>query len=55
MERKVHEIKSFHETEKQEIRRQHSRMYQDLLDETNQVRFPSRSSLSTSTNAKFSV
>ena len=41
MERKVHEIKSFHETEKQEIRRQHSRMYQDLLDETNQVRFPS--------------
>lgn len=40
MERKVHEIKSFHETEKQEIRRQHSRMYQDLLDETNQVRFP---------------
>ena len=39
MERKVHEIKSFHENEKQEIRRQHSRMYQDLLDETNQVEF----------------
>lgn len=37
MERKVHELKSFHENEKQEIRRQHSRMYQDLLDETNQV------------------
>jgi len=38
MERKVHEIKTFHENEKQEIRRQHSRMYQDLLDETNQVK-----------------
>jgi len=38
MERKVHELKSFHENEKQEIRRQHSRMYQDLLDETNQVK-----------------
>jgi hypothetical protein len=37
MERKIHEIKTFHENEKQEIRRQHSRMYQDLLDETNQV------------------
>jgi hypothetical protein len=39
MERKVHEIKTFHENEKQDIRRQHSRMHQDLLDETNQVEF----------------
>ena len=38
MERKIHELKSFHESEKQDIRRQHSRMYQDLLDETNQVK-----------------
>lgn len=38
MERKIHETKTFHENEKQEIRRQHSRMYQDLLDETNQVK-----------------
>jgi DNA-directed RNA polymerase delta subunit len=44
MERKIHDIKTFHETEKQEIRRQHSRMYQELLDETNQVNISSRSS-----------
>jgi hypothetical protein len=37
MERKIHEIKISHENEKQDIKRQHSRMYQDLLDETNQV------------------
>jgi hypothetical protein len=38
MERKIHETKNFYENEKQEIRRQHSRMHQDLLDETNQVK-----------------
>ncbi|CAF4756763.1 unnamed protein product [Rotaria sp. Silwood2] len=38
MERKLHEIKTFYENEKQEIKRQHSRTYQDLLDETNQVK-----------------
>lgn len=38
MERKVYEIKSLHENEKQEIKRQHSRIYQELLDETNQVK-----------------
>ncbi|CAF5194710.1 unnamed protein product, partial [Rotaria magnacalcarata] len=36
MERKVHEIKLYHENEKQDIKRQHSRIHQDLLDETNQ-------------------
>jgi hypothetical protein len=35
--RKIHETKLLHENEKQEIKRQHTRMYQDLLDETNQV------------------
>ena len=39
MEQKIHEVKTFHENEKQEIRRQHSRMYQDLLEETNQVKY----------------
>lgn len=38
MERKVHELKIFHENEKQEIKRQHARTYQELLDETNQVK-----------------
>jgi hypothetical protein len=37
-ERKLHEMKVFYENEKQEIKRQHSRTYQDLLDETNQVK-----------------
>ncbi len=37
MERKIYEVKTFHENEKQEIRRQHSRTYQDLVEETNQV------------------
>jgi hypothetical protein len=37
-ERKLHELKVFYENEKQEIKRQHSRTYQDLLDETNQVK-----------------
>ncbi|CAF1380629.1 unnamed protein product, partial [Adineta steineri] len=36
MERKIHEVRAFHESEKQEIRRQNSRTHQDLLDETNQ-------------------
>jgi len=38
IERKIHEIKIFYENDKQEIKRQHSRMHQDLLDETNQVK-----------------
>jgi L-rhamnose mutarotase len=38
MERKIYEIKNFYENEKQEIKRQHSRMYQDLLEETDQVK-----------------
>ncbi|CAF1345207.1 unnamed protein product [Adineta ricciae] len=35
-ERKLHELKVLHENEKQEMKRSHSRTYQDLLDETNQ-------------------
>ncbi|CAF1283970.1 unnamed protein product [Adineta steineri] len=35
-ERKIHELKTLHENEKQEMKRSHSRIYQDLLDETNQ-------------------
>ena len=38
-ERKLHELKVLHENEKQEMKRTHSRTYQDLLEETNQVRF----------------
>jgi L-rhamnose mutarotase len=38
MERKIREIKIFYENDKQEIKRQHSRIYQDLLEETNQVK-----------------
>ena len=45
MERKVHEIKLYHENEKQDIKRQHSRIHQDLLEETNQVEFYFRSTL----------
>ena len=37
MERKIHEVKNFHDNDKQEIKRQHARIYQELLDETNQV------------------
>ncbi|CAF4801640.1 unnamed protein product, partial [Rotaria socialis] len=36
LERKIHEIKIVHEHDKQEIKQHHSRIYQDLLDETNQ-------------------
>ncbi|CAF4656348.1 unnamed protein product [Rotaria sp. Silwood1] len=36
LERKIHEIKIIHANDKQEIKQQHSRLYQDLLDETNQ-------------------
>ena len=39
VERKLHEMKVSYENEKQEMKRQHSRTYQDLLDETNQVRY----------------
>lgn len=41
MERKIHEMKLFHENEKAEMKRQHTRIYQDLLEETNQVDFSS--------------
>ena len=46
MERKVHEMKLFHENEKAEMKRQHTRIYQDLLEETNQVESPSSTSSS---------
>ncbi|CAF1122041.1 unnamed protein product [Rotaria sordida] len=36
LERKIHDIKIIHENDKQEIKQQHSKVYQDLLDETNQ-------------------
>jgi hypothetical protein len=36
--RKLHEAKLLHENEKQELKRQHTRTYQDLLEETNQVK-----------------
>jgi hypothetical protein len=38
MDRKIREIKIFYENDKQEIKRQHSRIYQDLFEETNQVK-----------------
>jgi hypothetical protein len=37
MQKKLHEMKIFYENDKQEIKRQHSRMYENFLEETNQV------------------
>ncbi|CAF0834849.1 unnamed protein product [Didymodactylos carnosus] len=37
MERKVSDMKTFYEDDKQEMKKHHNRIYQDLVDETNQV------------------
>lgn len=54
MERKIHEMKLFYENEKQESKRQHTRIYQDLLEETNQVRRIFHSPRSLKTKCDFS-
>jgi hypothetical protein len=37
MQKKLNDMKIFYENDKQEIKRQHSRMYENFLEETNQV------------------
>ena len=36
-EQRIQEIRNFHENEKQEIKQQHARLYQNLLTDTDQV------------------
>ena len=37
MQKKLHEMKVFYESDKQEIKRQHARLNENILEETNQV------------------